>query len=248
MFLGAALATAGILFAIVATDGPNPLVPPRRVDRLTTLGFFAFVVAGGIAVPGVVLTFFYLRRRYGWIRGSYRVLLFLTVVANVLIFTTDARVLGPAIVPTSLFIALAPPASTFLARYPAWQRTKQRLHRRAILLRDGTVQSMFGTPVHGATFPRVTLWLAAVPWLSWLMGTLTLAGGGRTLGGQISIVITVVYVAAFYATLIVTPVIGYLAVRYLRDMPGAAKVWTLAGLLAGVKWCKDAYDAYSIFL
>ena len=106
MFLGAALATAGILFAIVATDGPNPLVPPRRVDRLATLGFFAFVVAGGIAVPGVVLTFFYLRRRYGWIRGSYRVLLFLTVVANVLIFTTDARVLGPAIVPTSLFIAV----------------------------------------------------------------------------------------------------------------------------------------------
>jgi len=41
MFLGAALATAGILFAIVATDGPNPLVPPRRDDRLATLGFFA---------------------------------------------------------------------------------------------------------------------------------------------------------------------------------------------------------------
>ena len=80
------------------------------------------------------------------------------------------------------------------------------------------------------------------------MGTLTLAGGSRTLGGQISIVITVVYVAAFYATLIVTAVLGYLAVRYLRDMPGAAKVWTLAGLLAGVQCCKDAYDAYSLFL
>ena len=43
-------------------------------------------------------------------------------------------------------------------------------------------------------------------------------------------------------------VLGYLAVRYLRDMPGPAKVWTLAGLFAGVKCCKDAYDAYSIFL
>ena len=63
---------------------------------------------------------------------------------------------------------------------------------------------MFGTPVRGATFPRVTLWLGAVPWLSWLMATLTLAGGGRTLGGHMSIVITVVYVAAFYARLIVT--------------------------------------------
>jgi len=25
-------------------------------------------------------------------------------------------------------------------------------------------------------------------------------------------------------------------------------VWTLAGLLAGVQCCKDAYDAYSLFL
>jgi hypothetical protein len=247
VFLGAALATAGILYAIVATDGPNPLVPPRRDDRLATLGLFAFVVAGGIAVPGVILTFFYLRRRYGWIRGSYRVLLFLTAVANVLVFTTDARVLGPAIVPTSLFIALAPTASTFLTRYPEWQQTKQRLHRRAVLLGDGTVQSLFRTPVHSATFPRVTLWLAAVPWVSWLTGTLML-DGGRTLGGQMSTVITGAYVAAFYATLIGTPVLGYLAVRYLRAMSRVTKAWTLAGLLAGVKSCKDAYDAYSIFL
>jgi hypothetical protein len=28
----------------------------------------------------------------------------------------------------------------------------------------------------------------------------------------------------------------------------ATKVWTLAGLLAGVKWRKDANDAYSLFL
>jgi hypothetical protein len=63
-----------------------------------------------------------------------------------------------------------------------------------------------------------------------------------------STVITGAYVAAFYATLIGTPVLGYLAVRYLRAMSRVTKAWTLAGLLAGVKSCKDAYDAYSIFL
>jgi hypothetical protein len=225
-------------------------------------GVLAVGFAGLIAVPGAVLTCFYLRRPYGWIRGSYRVLLFLIVVANVLIFTTGAPYIfwgfcwscdlevwwTQTIVPASLFIVLAPPANAFLARYPGWQRTQQEIHRRAVLVRDATVESLFGKPAYGATFPRVTLWLAAAPWLSWLMGTLMLASEGRRFGSQILRVIPLVYAAAFFATLIVTPVLGYLAVRYLRDMPRAAKVWTLAGLLAGMKPYKDLAEAYLLFM
>ena len=262
IFLVAALATAGLLFAIVArSDGGNPMVPPRRVDRLDALGVLAFGFAGLIALPGAVLTVFYLRRPYGWIRGLYRVLLFLIVVANVLIFTTEARFFASVfcldcglevwwvqtIVPASLFIALAPPAKAFLARSPAGQTTQQSLHRRSIPLRDGTAKSSSGKPVHGASFPRVTLWLAGVPWLSFLMGALMLASQRGTLGSQLRTVIPVVYVAAFYAPLIVTPVLGYLTIRYLRDMPHAAKVWTLAGLLAGVWCCMNVAEAYRIF-
>jgi len=242
----AALATAGLLFAIVANSGGDSLVPPRRDDRLDTLGVLAFGFAGLIALPGVVLTVFYLRRPDGWIRGAYRALLFLIVVANVLIFTTEARVFASmfclvcglevwwtqTIVPASLFIAFAPPAKAFLARDPAWQTTQQRLHRRTILLRDRTVESLFGKPVHAATFPRVTLWLAAVPCLYWLMGT---QSEGRMLGSQMSNLIPLAYVVAFFGTLIVTPVLGYLTVRYLRDMPRTARAWSLAGLLAGVR-------------
>ena len=105
-----------------------------------------------------------------------------------------------------------------------------------------------GRPVHGATFPRVTLWLAAVPWLNWLMGMLMLATEGHRFGNQMLMAIPIVYIAAFYGTLIVTPVLGYLMVRYLRHMPRAAKVWTLAGLFAGVKCYADAASAYSMFL
>jgi hypothetical protein len=92
------------------------------------------------------------------------------------------------------------------------------------------------------------LWLAAVPWLNWLMGRLMLVNDGRVFGSQMLIVIPTVYVVAFYATLTGTPVLGYLTVRYLRDMPRPAKVWTLAGLIAGV-WCYAVTaDAYSVFL
>jgi hypothetical protein len=123
VFLAAALATAAILFAIVASDGSNPLAAPRRDDRLFGLGLLAFGFTSLIALPGVVLTFFYLRRPYGWIRGAYRVLLFLIVVAWMLNFITAARVFITrsvcwdcgleawsiqTVVPASLFIALCP--------------------------------------------------------------------------------------------------------------------------------------------
>jgi hypothetical protein len=87
-----------------------------------------------------------------------------------------------------------------------------------------------------------------VPWLNWLMGMLMLATEGHRFGNQMLMAIPIVYIAAFYGTLIVTPVLGYLMVRYLRHMPRAAKVWTLAGLLAGVKCYADAASAYSVFL
>jgi hypothetical protein len=174
-----------------------------------------------------------------------------------LFLTSDARIFAwifcwncgleawwtQTIVPASLFVALAPPAKEFLTRFPAWHRAGQRVHR----LRDGTVESLFGTPVHAATFPRVTLWLAAVPWLYWLSGMLMVAIEGRAQGVPMRIVIPVVYVAAFVATLIVTPVLGYLAVRYLRAMPRLAKVWTLAGVLAGVTCYTNAAGAYTAF-
>ena len=47
---------------------------------------------------------------------------------------------------------------------------------------------------------------------------------------------------------IVTPLLAYLAIRYLRDMPRVAKAWTLAGLLAGA-WCYTlAAEAYSFVM
>ena len=255
LLLAAALATAGLLYMAVAhNDGGAPLVPPRRDDRLATLGILAFGFAGLIAVPGAVLTFFYLRRPHGWLRAVYHVLLFLTVLTNVLVFATDARVFASmfcwscglemwwtqTIVPASLYVVLAPPVASFLAREPVWQRTQQRVQHRAVLLRDGVTDSLLSEPAPAATFPRVTLWLAAVPWLSLLAGRLML-----TVGSQI-LLIPIVYAAAFYATLIVTPVLGYLAVRHLRNMPGAAKVWILAGLLAGVMGWMDAAGAFSM--
>ena len=88
---------------------------------------------------------------------------------------------------------------------------------------------------------------AAVRSVSWLMGTLIVKGGGMV-GGQMSTVIAGALGRAFYATLIVTPVLGILAVFLPPAMFRATKVWTLAGLLAGVKWRKDANDAYSLFL
>jgi len=50
-----------------------------------------------------------------------------------------------------------------------------------------------------------------------------LATEGHRFGNQMLMAIPIVYIAAFYGTLIVTPVLGYLMVRYLRDMPRAAK-------------------------
>lgn len=263
MFLAAAVATAGMLFAIVASDGSNPLAAPRRDDRLFGLGLLAFGFASLIALPGGVLTLFYLRRPYGWMRGAYRVLLFLIVVTWMVNFMTGARVFTTrsvcwdcgfeawsiqTVVPASLFIALAPPVQALLARYAAARRTQQGLRRRAVLLRDGLVESLFGRPAHGATYPRVTLWLAAVPCLNWLMGNLIVASEGRSFGNAMLMAIPIVYSAAFFATLIVTPLLGYLAIRYLRDMPRAAKAWMLLGLLAGA-WCYTlAAEAYSLVM
>lgn len=80
------------------------------------------------------------------------------------------------------------------------------------------------------------------------MANLILASEGRRFGNQMLMVIPIGYAAAFFATLIVTPLLGYLAIRYLRDMPRAAKVWTLAGLLAGA-WCyTQAAEAYWLFM
>lgn len=149
-----------MLFAIVANFGDKPFSGRLLDDRVFWLGVLAFGFAGLIGPPGVVLTFFYLRRPCGWVRSSYHVLLFLVVVANVLIFTTGARFVFwgfcwdcnlevwwmQTVVPASLFIALAPPARTLLGRYPAWQRTQRRLHLRSAVRRTATAADLL-TPV-----------------------------------------------------------------------------------------------------
>lgn len=235
---------AAMLWTIVANFGNDePLGRLRRDDRLFSLGLLAFGFAGLLAVPGAILTVAFLRWPRAWLRKSYYTVLFLIVVANLLIFTTEgwrwATLLcwdcglevwwTQTIVPASLFIALAPPVKFMLA--PHIGPHVDGYVRDAVLRLRRVPESLLSEPPPGTRVPRATSWLAAAPWLFWLAAALMTAADGRDV---VSIVIPVGYVAAFVITLIVTPVLGYRVFRDARYLSRTQKAWSLAGLAAGL--------------
>ena len=244
VFLAGAAATAAMLWTIVANFGDEPFADLRRDNRLFSLGVLAFGLAGVLALPGVVLTSVFMRWPRVWLRRSYYTLLFLVVVANLLIFTTDAWRLVilfcwdcdlevwwmQTIVPASLFIALAPPVKSLLAPHIGSQAEEHA--RDAGLLLRRVADSLLCKPAPGARAPRTTWWLATVPWLFWLAAAVMM--NVRPVGDVMLIVIPGSYVAAFVLTLIATPLLGYRVFRDARQMSRWQKVWSLAGLAAGL--------------
>ena len=172
-----------MVWTIVANFPDDPHGHGRRDDRLFTLGVFAFGFAGLLAVPGAVLTIAFLRWPRAWLRMSYYTVLFLIVVANMLMFTTggwryamrlcwDCRLevwWSQTIVPASVFVAAAPLVRSMLGPRIGSQADQVAgfLHRLA--------QSLLHEPARGARVPRATLWLAAAPWLFWILAQLMTA-------------------------------------------------------------------------
>src|SRR5215213_6214999 len=76
VLFAAAFAMAGLLLPSSPISAIND--QPRRTAPRGPAGdaeHSGFGFAGMIGLPGVVLTFFYLRQPYGWMRTSYRALL-----------------------------------------------------------------------------------------------------------------------------------------------------------------------------
>jgi hypothetical protein len=241
VFLGSAAAIAAVIWTIVANFSDE--YTGRRDDRLFFLSVFAFGFAGLLAVPGVVLTLAFLRWPRPWLRNVYYIVLFLLVVANVLIFTSDAwwyaamfcwdcgfeAWWSQTIVPASVFVAVAP-----LVRSMLGPRTGSQADHRVAGFPRRLAQSLLHEPALGTTAPRTTAWLSAAPWLYWILAQLLTADIRPTLGGMMFVVLPVSYVAAFVITLVATPLIGYRVFRDARQMSRMQKAWSLAGFAAGL--------------
>ena len=241
VFLAGAAAVAAMVWTIVVNFPDDPLGHRRRGDRLFTLGLLAVGFAGLLAVPGAILTMAFLRWPRAWLRKSYYTVLFLLVVANLLIFTTggsryvmilcwDCRLEVwwlQTIVPASVFVAVAP-----LVWSMQGPRIGLHADRVAGFLRRQT-QSLVHEPAQGTRGPRTTPWLAAAPWLYWILARLMTAAH-PTPGDVMYVVLPASYVAAYVMTLIATPLLGYRVFRDARQMSRMQKAWSLAGFAAGL--------------
>jgi hypothetical protein len=246
VFLAGAGAVAAMFWTIVVVLGTDQGVGGRgRNDQVFTLGVLAFGFAGLLAVPGAILTMAFLRWPHGWLRKSYYTVLFLLVVANLLIFTTDgwrwAMLFcwncrlevwwSQTVVPASVFVAVAPLVRSM--RRPRIALQADHPNQVAGFLRR-LAQSLIHQPPQGTRVPRVTLWLAAAPWLFWVLAQLMTAAHGFTAGDVMFVVLPASYAAAFVITLIATPLLGYRVFRDARQMSRMQKAWSLAGFAAGL--------------
>jgi hypothetical protein len=90
------------------------------------------------------------------------------------------------------------------------------------------------------------MWLAAAPWLFWILARLMIADHGPTVGDAMFVVLPVSYVAAFLLTLIATPLIGYRVFRDARQMSRMQKAWSLAGFAAGAACYAYVASAFGV--
>ena len=254
VFLAGAAAVAAMVWTIVANFPDQPLGHQGRDDRLFYLGVLAFGFAGLLAVPGAILTMAFLRWPRAWLRMSYYTVLFLLVVANLLIFTTEgwrwAMILcwdcrlemwwSQTVVPASVFVAVAP-----LVRSMLGPRLGLQADRVAGFL-GRLAQSLLHEPARGTPVPRATPWLAAAPWLFWIFAYL-MTVAHTTTGDVMFVVLPASYVAAFVITLIATPLLGYRVFRDARQMSRMRKAWSLAGFAAGLACYAFVADSLSVF-
>ena len=256
VFLAGAAAVAAVPWAIVVGLGTDAGIGGRsRNDQVFTLGVLAVGFAGLLAVPGAILTMAFLRWPRAWLRKSYYTVLFLLVVANLLIFTTDGwrwvMILcwdcrlemwwSQTIVPASVFVAVAPLVRSMLG--PRMGLPADHYDRVAGFPRR-LAQSLLHEPAQGTRVRRATLWLAAAPWLFWILARLMIAANGPTVGDVMFVVLPASYVAAFVLTLIATPLLGYRVFRDARQMSRLQKAWSLAGFAAGLACYAYVVDSW----
>ena len=257
MFLAGAAAVAAMVWTIIVVLGAERGGGERgRINQVSVLGLLAFGFAGLLAVPGAILTVAFLRWPHAWLRKSYYTVLFLLVVANLLIFTTDgwrwAMILCwdcrleawwmQTVVPASVFVAVAPLVRSMLGPRLGLQADH---YDRVAGFPGRLAQSLLHEPAQG-TAPRTTLWLAAAPWLSWIFAYLMTVAHPTT-GDVMFVVVPASYVAAFVITLIATPLLGYRVFRDARQMSRMQKAWSLAGFAAGLACYAYVADSVSVF-